>query len=162
VPITAFRLDIPARPGSPLAASADLCTSPLDFTAAILGQNGKKIDLKSVVGIAGCGVAITKSKVTRRTATLSVHVPAPGAFTISGKGLKKVKKTVKAAGTYKVRVKLTKAGVKALKKALKNKKKRKRKLNVKTKAAFTPAKGATAGGEAVKASSASKTLTFKK
>jgi hypothetical protein len=163
VPITSFRLALPAlAANSALAANADLCSVPMKFTAAILGQNGKKVDVNSVVGVAGCGVQITKASVKRKTATLSVRVPAPGTVTLSAKGLKKVKKTFKAAGTYKVKTALTKSGAKALKKALKNKKKKKRKLARKLKVAYAPAKGASAGGEAVKASSASKQLTFKK
>jgi hypothetical protein len=161
VPITSFRLDLPSGPGSVLGAGADLCAAPLNFTATILGQNGKKTDVKSVVDIAGCGVQITRAKVSRRTATLSVRAPGPGTLTLSGKGIKKVKKTVKAGGTYKIRVKLSKAGVKALKQARKQKSRRKRKLSVKVKAAYGPTKGVAAGGAAVKASSATKKLTFK-
>jgi uncharacterized lipoprotein NlpE involved in copper resistance len=100
--------------------------------------------------------------VKKRAATLSVRVPAPGTVSVTGKGLKKVKKTFAKAGTYKVKTKLTKKGVKALKKALKAKKKSKRKLVVKTTARYAPKKGSTAGGEAVKASKASKKLTFKR
>jgi hypothetical protein len=161
VPITSFRLALPAGPGSVLAASADLCSAPLGFTASILGQNGKKADVKSVVGIAGCKVQILKTKVSRRTATLSVRAPGPGTLTLTGKGITKVKKTVKAGGTYKIRVKLSKAGVKALKKARKARAKRKRKLTVKVKAAYAPKKGAVAGESPVKASSTSRKVTFK-
>jgi hypothetical protein len=161
VPITSFRLALPSGPGSVLGAGADLCTAPLNFTATILGQNGKKTDVNSVVGIAGCGVQITGSKVSRRTATLSVRAPGPGTLTLSGKGIKKVKKTVAAGGTYKIRVKLSKAGVKALKKARKAKAKSNRKLTVKVKAAYAPRKGTAAGGAPVKASNATKKLTFK-
>ncbi|MEA2424974.1 MAG: hypothetical protein QOH13_1384 [Thermoleophilaceae bacterium] len=161
VPITSFRLALPAGPGSVLAASADLCSAPLGFTASILGQNGKKADVKSVVGIAGCKVQILKTKVSRRTATLSVRAPGPGTLTLTGKGITKVKKTVKAGGTYKIRVKLSKAGVKALKKARKARAKRKRKLTVKVKVAYAPKKGAVAGESPVKASSTSRKVTFK-
>jgi hypothetical protein len=95
-------------------------------------------------------------------ATLSVRVPAPGTFTVSGKGLKKVRGSASKAGTYKVRTKLTKAGLKKLKKALRAKKKSKRKLLVKATANYSPRKGSVAGGEAVKASRASKRVTFKR
>jgi hypothetical protein len=106
-------------------------------------------------------VQITRAKVSRRTATLSVRAPGRGTLTLSGKGIKKVKKTVKAGGTYKIRVKLSKAGVKALKKARKSKTKSKRKLVVKVKAAYAPTKGMAAGGSPVKASSTTKKVTFK-
>jgi hypothetical protein len=155
VPITEFNLNLPAGPGSALAASADLCAAPLTFTASILGQNGKKADVNSVVGIAGCGVAITRSKVARRSAALSVRVPGPGTVTLTGKGILKATKTFPAAGTYKVRVKLSKAAVKALRSG------RKRKLSLKLTAAFAPKAGAAAGGAPLKASRASAKLTFK-
>ncbi|MEA2496155.1 MAG: hypothetical protein QOJ29_4066, partial [Thermoleophilaceae bacterium] len=161
VPITSFRLDLPSGPGSVLGAGADLCSAPLNFTATILGHNGKKADVKSVVGIAGCGVQIRSAKVSRRTATLSVRAPGPGKLTLSGKGIGKLKKTVKAGGNYKIRVKLSKAGVKALTKARKKKSKSKRKLVVKVKAAYAPTKGMAAGGAPVKASSTTKKVTFK-
>jgi hypothetical protein len=112
--------------------------------------------------VAGCTVQITKASVKRRTATLSVRVPSAGTVVVSAKGVRKVRKTVAAAGTYKLRTKLTKAGAKSLSRALKSKSKKKRKLNVKLTGAFTPKKGSAAGGEAVKASKARRTVTFKK
>jgi hypothetical protein len=163
VPITSFRLSLPANAAnSALAASADLCAVPLKFSASMLGQNGKRTDVSSVAGVAGCGVAITKVSVKRRTATLSVRVPAGGTVTVSGKGLAKVKKTVSKAATYKLKTKLTKVGVKRLQRALRAKKKSKRRLTLKATAGYAPKKAATAGGEPVKASRASTKLTFKK
>jgi hypothetical protein len=163
VPITSFRLSLPPNPAnSALAASADLCSAPLKFSASILGQNGKKTDVNSIVGVAGCAMQITKATVKRRTATLSVRVPAAGTVALSGKGVKKVRKSVAAAGTYRVTTKLSKAGVKALKKALKRRSKRKRTLVVRVTANYAPKSGASAGGEAVKASHASKRVTFKR
>jgi hypothetical protein len=163
VPITSFRLTLPpSAANSALQATADLCSATLPLTATIVGQNGKKVDVNSAVEVAGCGVQITKVSVKKRTATLSVRVPAPGTVTITGKGLVKVKKTFAKAGTYKIKTKLTKTGVKVFKKKLKAKKKSKRKLVVKVSASYSPKKGSTAAGEALKASKASKSLTFKK
>jgi hypothetical protein len=162
VPITSFTINLPAGLHSALAASSDLCSGTLPFTAAILGQNGKTANIKSAASVAGCGVQITKASVKKRTTTFTVRIPAAGAVTLSGKGVKKVRKTFKAAGAYTVKTALSKSGVKALKKALANKKKKRRKLNVTLKAAFAPQRGATAGGEAVKASSAKRKVTFKR
>src|SRR5215208_8416143 len=59
VPITSFRLALPpSTANSALQASADLCAAALPLTATILGQNGKKVDVKSAVEVAGCGVQI--------------------------------------------------------------------------------------------------------
>ncbi len=163
VPITSFTLTLPATPNPALAANTDLCSVPLPFDATILGQNGKQVGVKSTVGIPGCGVAIRTVKMARRSAVIGIRVPAKGTVKLSGKGLRGAKRqTLKAAGNYKVRVRLTKAGTKALKKALKAKKKSKRKFTSKLTVAFTPAKGVTAGGAAVKSSRATKKLTFKK
>jgi hypothetical protein len=163
VPITSFILSLPpSAANSALTATADLCAAPLPLVATILGQNGKTVGVNSTVAVPGCGVAITKATVKKRTATLSVRIPAPGTVTVSGKGIAKVRKTYAKAGTYKLRTKLTKKGVKSLKKALKAKKKSKRKLNVKASAGYSPKKGSTVGGEAVKASRASKRITFKR
>src|SRR3954451_20678296 len=162
VPITSFQLALPSSPHPALAVSGDPCTAPLNFDATILGQNGKQVDLKSVVGIAGCGVTITKATVKGHKLTVAAHAPAAGALALSGKGLKGSKKTTKAAGTVTLRAKLNKAGLKKLKKALKAKKKSKRKLVLPVKVAYSPAKGAVAGGEAVKRSSAARKATFKK
>jgi hypothetical protein len=163
VPITSFRLTLPpAKTNSALAANADLCAASLPLKATILGQNGKTTNVSSVVEVAGCGVQITKVSVKGRAATLSVRVPAPGTVTLAGKRLVKVKKTLSKAGSYKLKTKLTKSGVKALKKALKAKKKSRRKLVVKVTTNYAPKKGSSVGGESAKASRATKRLTFKR
>jgi hypothetical protein len=163
VPITSFRLSLPpAATNSALQATADLCSATLPLKATLLGQNGKTVNVNSTVDVPGCGIQITKVSVKTRAATLRVRVPAPGTVTVSGKGLSKARKTVNAAGTYTLKTKLTKKGVKALKKALKAKKKSKRKLVVGVTANYSPKKGSTVGGEAVKASRASKRVTFKR
>jgi hypothetical protein len=161
VPITSFRIDLPPSPNPALAAGADLCATPLPFTAAILGQNGKQVTVNSALGVAGCGLQITSAKVKGNTATLKLHTPGPGTVTVTGKGLTKVRKTFGPAGSYTVKAKLSKAGKKALKKARARKKKRTRKLTIKLKAAYAPTNGAVAGGQPIKASSASRKLTFK-
>src|SRR3954451_11258027 len=70
VPITSFTLALPAAAAnSALQATADLCAGTLPLLATVNGQNGKKVDVNSVVGVSGCGVAITKAAVKKRTAT---------------------------------------------------------------------------------------------
>jgi hypothetical protein len=140
---------------------ADLCSGALPLIATINGQNGKKVDVKSTVGVAGCGVAITKMTVKKRTVTLRVRVPAGGGVKISGKGLATVRKTFAKAGTYTLRTKLTKVGVKALQRALHRKAKKQRKLVLRLTASYSPRGGSSVGGESVKASRASKRITFK-
>ena len=163
VPITSFTLTLPpSAANSALQATADLCSVPLPLVATLLGQNGKQVDVNSSVAVAGCGVQILSAKVSKRAATLKVRVPAAGSIKVSGKGMKTVRKTASAAGTFTLRTKLTKAGVKKLRKALKAKKKSKRRLVVSLKASYAPKKGSSVAGEAVRGGSASKKLTFKK
>src|SRR4030095_16830920 len=69
VPITSFRLDLPpSAANSALQATADLCAQPLKFSATILGQNGKKVDVNSNVVVAGCTFKLTGAKVAKRKA----------------------------------------------------------------------------------------------
>jgi hypothetical protein len=164
VPISSFRLSLPASPSnSALSAGADLCATPLKFSASILGQNGKKVDLvNSPVDVAGCTFKVTGAKVVKRKATITMRLPAPGRVKLFGPGLKSVTKNYAAAGTYKVKMSLSKKGVRALEKRLKIKKKSKRKLVLKMRANYTPKAGSTAGGAKVPGGSGSKKLTFKK
>jgi hypothetical protein len=163
VPITSFRLSLPpAVANSALSATADLCAAPLPLVASILGQNGKKVDVNSAIEVAGCGVQVAKASVKKRTATFSVRIPAGGTVAVGGKNLNKVTKTFASAGTYSINTKLSKKGVKALKKALKAKKKSKRKLVVNATVNYSPKSGSTAAGEPIKGSSAKKRLTFKR
>lgn len=161
VPITSFTLNLPAGEHSALSASTDLCVAPLPFSATMLGQNGKQVTQSSTAAVAGCGVRITSAKVKRTVATLKLRVPARGKLAVSGKGLRKARKVVKTGGVYTVRVKLSKAGKKALRRARARKHKRARRLVVRLKVAYAPAKGAVAGGEPVKASRAARKLKFK-
>jgi hypothetical protein len=91
--------------------------------------------------------SITKSLVSRTTATLSVKVPGPGKVDTSASGAVAAKKTATKAGTTNIAVKLSSAG----KKALANAKSGKLKVSVKVR--FTPAGGT--------AATLTKTLTFK-
>ena len=73
VPISSFTLFLPANGNaSALQTSADLCAQPLNFTAAILGQNGKQVNVNSVVDIAGCGLSIQGVKVKVHNATVTL------------------------------------------------------------------------------------------
>lgn len=163
VPITTFRLTLPpSASNSALTATADLCSGTLPLVATILGQNGKQVDVNSTVGVAGCGIAITKATVNKRAVTLKLLVPSAGTVAVSGKGIGNARKSVGAAGATTMRVKLSKVGLKALRRALHQKKKSRRKLTIAIRAAFTPKNGQTAGGQPVRASSATRKVTFKK
>jgi hypothetical protein len=80
-------------------------------------------------------------------ATLRVSVPGPGKVSASGRGLKMVRVGSSGAGSVTLKLKLTSAGIKALKKA------RGHKLTVKVRITFQPAGGSPA--------TASRAVTFK-
>ena len=59
----------------------------------------------------------TKAKTKNSTATLTITVPGPGKLSVSGSGLTRGAKTVKAKGKVTIKVSLTKSSKTALKKA---------------------------------------------
>jgi hypothetical protein len=79
--------------------------------------------------------SIIKRTVTGQTVTLSVKVPGPGKLETSGSRIKATKTTVTKAATITVKVRLTSAGAKALRKA------KNRTLKVSARVRFTPAGG---------------------
>jgi len=90
-------------------------------------------------------VQITKQSVKGSTVTLSVKVPAKGAISVSGSGLKTVKRSVSKSATYTLKLTFTTAGKASLR--------RHHRLKVKIKVVFKPSTGSS--------SSATKTVTFK-
>jgi hypothetical protein len=153
LPISEFLLTLDAGAGSALTAKSDLCAQPLTMASSILGQNGKKVDDKPVVGVAGCSVKIVSAKASGRSVKVTLRAPAGGKVRLTGKGL--VKRTVNVnEATQVVRMKLSRAGLRSLRK--------KHKLVVRITAAFAPAAGTSAGGEPVKPSSSRKRVTFRK
>jgi hypothetical protein len=153
VPISEFLLTLDAGPNSALAAKTDLCAQPLAMSSSVTGQNGKKVDAQSTVGIAGCSAKIVSGKVGSRTVKLKLRSPAAGKLRLTGKGLVKRTITISGAGTRDVRMRLTHAGMRSLRK--------KRKLLVRITAAYSPAAGATAGGQPVKRSASRKRVAFR-
>jgi hypothetical protein len=149
LPISDFVLDLPAGPHSALAATADLCIAPVTIDSSIVGWNGKKAGGRQDVGVAGCGVEITDTRVRGRAATVTLRAPAAGVVTLSGKGLATKKVRLDAAKTVTVDVALARSGLAALRNA-------KRRLTLRVRAAYAPAAGAPAA-----ASRTSARLTFK-
>jgi hypothetical protein len=76
------------------------------------------------------------SKVKGSTATLRVKVPGPGAISVTGGSVKKATKRAGKASTVSVKVSLSKAGKKSVK--------RHKKLTVSLRVRFTPNGGTTA------------------
>jgi hypothetical protein len=83
----------------------------------IVGQNGSRLTQETQIAVAGCAAAPTLRILSRRvrgnTVVVRFDASAAGSVTISGKGIKTVRRGVRA-GIQTLRVPLTKAG-KALK-----------------------------------------------
>jgi hypothetical protein len=96
--------------------------------------------------VEGAGkVQITKRSIKGTTVTLSVKVPAAGAISASGSGLKTARRSVSKAATYTLKLTVTTAGRASLRKH--------HRLKVKIRVVFTPSTGAS--------SSATGTVTVK-
>jgi hypothetical protein len=154
LPISEFLLTLDSGAGSALTAKADLCDQPLTLGSSIAGQNGAKVNGRSVVGVAGCSVKIVAAKARAKTARVTLRAPAAGRVRLTGKGIARRTITFAGAGRKVVRVTLTRAGVRSLG--------RHRRLLVRLTAAYAPASAAVAGGEPVKPSASRKRVAFRK
>jgi len=128
-PFSSFELTLGEGPYSALAANGDLCTvkgglkMPTEFTA----QNGAVLRQSTVIEPEGCADTITilSHKLSRRTVTLKIAVPAAGKLTAGGKGLTTVAKSSGGRGAVTITLKA----------------KGHHKLNTKVKLSFKPSKG---------------------
>jgi hypothetical protein len=112
VPITSFRLSLPTGPHSALASSADMCASPISIPATIVGQNGKKVVQQTPVSVPDCRLRILLAKVNRQSVTMKIEVPNPGRLTVSGVGLRTIRRKVgRAPGIVKMKLLLSKPAI---------------------------------------------------
>jgi hypothetical protein len=118
VPFNTFELTLPQGKYAALAANlpakakSSFCGQSLKMPTEFVAQNGAVIHQSTPVSVTGCPptVTITKTKLTGHTLLVTVKTSAKGTVRISGNGLKTtVKKNLKA-GTYQIRVALTKTG----------------------------------------------------
>jgi hypothetical protein len=119
VPVTAFDLDLPAGPHSILdAPSDDLCKGPITADLTLIGQNGKRVDSQPRIAVSDCpkirAAKLVSSRVTKAGVVVKVKPTHAGTLTLSGNGLKTVKKTVVRPNvTYTLSAKLSAAGKRA-------------------------------------------------
>jgi hypothetical protein len=130
VPISGVVVDLPIGEQSLLSANGNLCKSPLLAPTTIVAQSGAKITQQTTIAVRNCPFAIVGHKTSGKRAIVKVRVPAAGRVVTSGRYLRVVKRKVSNAGTYKLTIHLTRAGVQALHKH--------RKLRVKLRIKFTP------------------------
>jgi hypothetical protein len=117
-PISSFETVLPEGPHSifgtniPASANHSLCGQTLTMPTTIVGQNGAQVTQSTNIAVTGCGkpsIKITKAKIKGNTVLVTVTTSQPGTVTVSGNGLKTIRKTL-GAGAHQLKVSLTKNG----------------------------------------------------
>ncbi|MGH9917752.1 MAG: hypothetical protein ACRD6W_02600 [Nitrososphaerales archaeon] len=118
-PFTSFEFNAPEGPYSIFAAYAsaehpyDLCAVRLTIPTTITAQNGAVINQKTPVAVTGChAVTIATRRLHRRSVIVTVKLTAKGVVTVTGRGLKRYRKTLDA-GLHQIKVGLSKVGLAA-------------------------------------------------
>jgi hypothetical protein len=147
-PFTKFESIFPAGPHSALTPNVaedehyNLCKQTLTVPTEITGQNGAFISHTTPVKIEGCGgvgpsvtykAKIKKHSIKGSTLTLVVEVPTSGRLTISGSGLRTLKKSIAKKGTYTLKLHLGPKAATAVA--------HKRHVKVRVKVSLAPTKG---------------------
>jgi hypothetical protein len=130
VPISSVVVDLPVGEQSLLSANGNLCKSSLEAPTTIIAQSGAKITQQTTIAVRNCPFAIVSHKTSGKRAVIKVRVPAAGSIATSGRYLSVAKRKVSGAGTYKLTVRLTRAGARTLREH--------HKLRVKLHVKFTP------------------------
>jgi hypothetical protein len=132
VPVTSTTVNLPLGPHSALAAFGDLCRAKLIMPTTIIGQNGKQFKQNTKIGTSGCGVRIVGHKVIGNTAFITIKTFAAGRLTGSGKGARRVSRSLKhASERVTLKIPLSRAG-----------RHRHRPFKVKLRVGFVPRRGA--------------------
>jgi len=113
VPITRFVLDLPPGPHSALSAPKGLCGGSLTAAATIVAQSGARVTQQAPLRVTGCAASTPKLRIIRvrvrgAAVTFVVRVPRAGRLTISGRGLRRVSRDVRQAGTVTLKARLRK------------------------------------------------------
>jgi hypothetical protein len=123
-PVETFETVLPAGPHSALTANVpesehfSLCNTSLSMPTEITGQNGAVIKQTTHIAVTGCvrvkpKVKVTKAKLSGNALLVTVNLSEQGTVQISGGGLKTTIKKNLGAGSHRIRVPLTRAGVAA-------------------------------------------------
>lgn len=113
VPITSATVTLPVGPSSVLTAlkaGASLCGQRLLAPTTLVAQSGARITDTTTIAVTGCGLQVIAHRVSGTTAMLTVLVPSAGRVTVSGHDVRAVTRGFKAAGTYRLNVRLNAAG----------------------------------------------------
>lgn len=114
VPVSSFRLKLPAGKFSALAGRGNLCRRPLIMPTIITGQNGAVLKQRIRIAVAGCGVQILSHRVRHHRAILKIKAFSAGGLTVGGRDLRTVHRRLRKARIIAVSVPLSRAGLHAL------------------------------------------------
>ena len=107
VPISSFGVEFPAGPRSLVGSAGNLCASQLTMPTSITGQNGAQRQQATRLAVSGCAVKLIRARVHGRHATLTVRTQTGGSLTVRGRGVRTLRRRVRAAGLHRVTVSLT-------------------------------------------------------
>ncbi len=110
-PITSATVTLPVGPRSLLAANGNLCRTTLYAPTTLIGQSGARINGKTKITVSSCPVEVISHRTSGNKAILTVLVPAAGRLSVSGRGVRTLRRRVAKAGKLKLTVQLTSSGV---------------------------------------------------
>jgi hypothetical protein len=136
VPISGFELKLPSGPNSALSAVGNLCAQSLSMPTTITAQSGAVLKQNTKIAVSGCGVSVVSHRTSNHMAILKVQAPAAGRVSGSASNLRTTYVHTSKAQTITIKVPLSNAGVRALRRSNHH-------LKIKVRVGFLPkAKGA--------------------
>lgn len=144
-PISGFEMEIKSGAGGILAATQNVCAAKKTSVVRYSGQNGGSLTKNVAFTTPTCGLQIASAKVSGTKLAVRVGGIGAGRLSVSGKGIGKTTRTIKASAAATVKAPLTKATRSAVSKG--------RSVKVKVAVRFTPKTG--------KAVTVKKTVTIK-
>ena len=94
-PVSSFKMDITGgKKGILVVSSADICKSTQIADQQIDGQNSKNADTDVYIQTPSCPLKVLSKKVGKSSVAIKVGGLGAGKVTITGKGIRKTKKTI--------------------------------------------------------------------